>query len=147
MVYRFILIIIFSFTAFSAFAQEKRQGWFRTFIHSAIFVDSTRREPKKGQVVDEERALRKYNGKTIGKIVVSRHDVYEKRRSLFQRAANWAHIVTMEKIVRNDLLMAEGDVFDAARMDVEEELFGDAGDDDPDWKPINLDELPEDEEE
>ncbi len=40
-----------------------------------------------------------------------------------------------------------GDVFDAARMDVEEELFGDAGDDDPDWKPINLDELPEDEEE
>ncbi len=116
MVYRFILIIIFSFTAFSAFAQEKRQGWFRTFIHSAIFVDSTRREPKKGQVVDEERALRKYNGKTIGKIVVSRHDVYEKRRSLFQRAANWAHIVTMEKIVRNDLLMAEGDVFDATKV-------------------------------
>lgn len=40
-----------------------------------------------------------------------------------------------------------GNPFDAARMDVEEELWGDddAGyDDDPDWKPINLDELPED---
>ena len=36
------------------------------------------------------------------------------------------------------------DVFDEARMDVEEELFGE-DDDDPDWRPINLDELPEDE--
>lgn len=43
------------------------------------------------------------------------------------------------------------DAFDAARMDVEEELFGEATDeadggedDDPDWRPINLDELPED---
>jgi ribosome-binding factor A len=35
------------------------------------------------------------------------------------------------------------DVFEAARMDVDEELFG-ADDDDPDWEPINLDELPED---
>lgn len=37
------------------------------------------------------------------------------------------------------------DAFDAARLDVEEELFGDEDDDDPDWKPINLDELPDDE--
>lgn len=33
------------------------------------------------------------------------------------------------------------DVFEAARLDVEEELLDD---DDPDWQPINLDELPED---
>lgn len=42
------------------------------------------------------------------------------------------------------------DAFDAARMDVEEELFGDGDDgyeDDPAWKPINLDELPKDDEE
>lgn len=40
--------------------------------------------------------------------------------------------------------------FDAARMEVEEELWGDDDDgyeDDPDWKPINLDELPEDDDE
>ena len=37
------------------------------------------------------------------------------------------------------------DVFDAARMDVEDELFGDDDDDDPDWRPINLDDLPDDE--
>lgn len=37
----------------------------------------------------------------------------------------------------------DGDLFDQARMDVEEDLFGD-GDDDPDWRPINLDELPTD---
>lgn len=37
------------------------------------------------------------------------------------------------------------DLFDAARMDVEEELWGgEEDDDDPDWKPINLDELPKD---
>ena len=41
------------------------------------------------------------------------------------------------------------DPFDAARMDVEEEVlgddFGDDGmDDDPDWTPIDLDELPDD---
>lgn len=35
------------------------------------------------------------------------------------------------------------DVFEQARMDVEEDLFGEA-DDDPDWRPINLDELPQD---
>jgi len=35
------------------------------------------------------------------------------------------------------------DLFDAARMDVEEELFGDDMDD-PEWRPINLDELPDD---
>jgi ribosome-binding factor A len=43
------------------------------------------------------------------------------------------------------------DPFDAARMDVEEEVLGeddasDFGDDDPDWKPVNLDELPDDDE-
>lgn len=42
--------------------------------------------------------------------------------------------------------MPEGDdAFDVARMDVEEELFGEAEeDDDPNWRPINLDELPDD---
>lgn len=35
------------------------------------------------------------------------------------------------------------DLFDAARMDVEDELFGDDADD-PEWRPINLDELPDD---
>ena len=39
-----------------------------------------------------------------------------------------------------------GDVFDEARMDVEDELFGDEEEDDPDWTPIDLDELPEDDE-
>lgn len=38
-----------------------------------------------------------------------------------------------------------GDLFEQARMDVEEDLLG--GDEDPDWRPINLDELPEDEDE
>lgn len=38
------------------------------------------------------------------------------------------------------------DLFEAARQDVEEELFGDEAEDDPDWKPINLDELPDDDE-
>lgn len=37
------------------------------------------------------------------------------------------------------------DPFEAARMDVEEELWGDGDeDDDPAWRPINLDELPDD---
>lgn len=42
------------------------------------------------------------------------------------------------------------DPFEAARLDVEEELLGDDyeggadEDDDPDWRPINLDELPDD---
>ncbi len=36
------------------------------------------------------------------------------------------------------------DPFDAARQDVEEEILDDAfADDDPAWKPVNLDELPE----
>lgn len=39
------------------------------------------------------------------------------------------------------------DVFETARHDVEEELFGDDLNDDPDWRPINLDELPDDEHE
>ena len=38
----------------------------------------------------------------------------------------------------------DGDVFDAARRDVEEELLDDGAEDDADWKPINLDELPDD---
>lgn len=36
------------------------------------------------------------------------------------------------------------DLFEQARMDVEEDLFGDSDNDDPDWQPINLDELPHD---
>ncbi len=41
---------------------------------------------------------------------------------------------------------AEQDPFDAARMEVEEEILDDGAfdDDDPDWKPIDLDGLPED---
>lgn len=40
-----------------------------------------------------------------------------------------------------------GDLFDEARMDVEEDLWGEEGeDDDPAWRPINLDELPDDDE-
>lgn len=45
-------------------------------------------------------------------------------------------------------LSEDMDPFEAARLDVEEELLGDGYDegmdDDPDWRPINLDELPDD---
>lgn len=48
---------------------------------------------------------------------------------------------------RDDLPAADivdaTDLFEAARRDVEDELFDD--EDDPEWRPINLDELPDDE--
>lgn len=40
----------------------------------------------------------------------------------------------------------EVDVFETARQEIEEELL-DTDDDDPSWRPINLDELPEDDDE
>lgn len=41
----------------------------------------------------------------------------------------------------------EGDVFETARRDVEDELFDDGDAEDPDWEPIDLSELPEDDDE
>jgi hypothetical protein len=115
-VLRFLLVISLIFTSLPAFAQEQQRGRVGTFIRQTIFVDSTRRAAKEGQVVDEERAFRKYNGKTIGTITISRHDVFERRRSLFQKGANWMHVTTRESTVRSDLLVAEGDIFDASKV-------------------------------
>lgn len=115
MVYRFLLIILLFFAAIPAFAQDKQQGWLGSIIRHTILVDTIRRAPSK-HVIDEERSLRKYNGKTIGKISFDRHDVFERRRSVFQKVANWSHVVTMESVVRGDLLFTEGDKFDAARV-------------------------------
>ncbi len=66
--------------------------------------------------MDEEEILKEFNGSTIGSIYFDSHDVFETRRSLFQKAANWMHVVTMERTLRNDLLFSEGDVFDAATV-------------------------------
>ena len=51
------------------------------------------------------------------------------------------------KAVKHSVNAVPADPFEAARAAVDEELFGDDDDgydDDPDWKPINLDELPDD---
>lgn len=48
--------------------------------------------------------------------------------------------------VKAGLTAGAVDAFDEARMEVEDDLWGDDDgyEDDPDWKPINLDELPDD---
>jgi hypothetical protein len=116
LVLRYLLVISLFLASIPAFAQEKQQGRLGSLVRRTIFVDTTRRAPRAGQVVDQEKILRRHNGKTIGSIYFDRNNVFERRRSLFQKAANWSHVVTMEQTIKNDLLFSEGDVFDAAKI-------------------------------
>lgn len=65
-----------------------------------------------GQVVDEALYYEKYEGRTIGNIVIDRKDIYEDATRGSQKFLNKAHVMTRHKVVRRDLLFKSGDKLD-----------------------------------
>ena len=141
--------------------------------HAKVFVsvwgDDGRREKSMGILRNNATRLKGMIGRPLGtKVVPSLHFEFDDTvanademsrliRDARQTDAN-PEPLTPEEIAqltsagadkggkRSRVEVEGGDLFDVARLDVDEELFGDEEfADDPDWEPINLDELPDDE--
>lgn len=110
--HRFFFILFLLLTATNVAAQQRERHGLGRLIQRAVTVDTTRRN---AQVIDEEQQLRRYDGKRIGTITFERSDIFSHSRSFFQKAANGIHTRTRERVVRQDLLLREGDIFDAAK--------------------------------
>lgn len=79
-------------------------GWF--------FVRPRTDTVQNGRVLDENRALAAYAGKTIGDIHVERQQVFRSDGNWLRRTGNKLHALTEERVVRRDLLFKSGDTFD-----------------------------------
>ncbi len=79
-------------------------GWF--------FVRPRTDTAQNGRVLDENRALAAYAGKTIGDIHVERQQVFRSDGNWLRRTGNKLHALTEERVVRRDLLFKSGDTFD-----------------------------------
>lgn len=65
-----------------------------------------------GQVLDESRLLRPYEGKTIGEICVERLPVFGSDGNWFERTGNNLHVQTRDQVIRRDLLVKSGERLD-----------------------------------
>lgn len=82
---------------------------FTRFMYDIMTKEPRRDSSNYIKHVDEEKALQRYAGKTIGDITVERHDVFDKAKSFVQKSANGIHVITYEKIIRRDLFFKSGD--------------------------------------
>lgn len=95
-------------------AQERQRRGLGRLIRRVVIVDTTHRAG--AHFIDEEGMLRRYDGKTIGSITIVRNDIFATNRNFLERAANAIHTRTREDVVRQDLLLREGDTFSAATV-------------------------------
>ena len=81
-------------------------------LYRWLFVRPTPDTTRNGRVLDESRALARYEGKTIGNITIERRQVFDPDGNWFERTGNRVHALTAERVVRRDLLFRPGDRFD-----------------------------------
>ncbi len=79
------------------------------FMFDVLIRTPKRDTTMQGRLIDEAAEIEKYAGKTIGDITIERLDVFEKAKSVVQKAANNIHVVTNEKVIRQDLFYKPGD--------------------------------------
>jgi len=81
-------------------------------LYRWLFVKPTPDTTKNGRVLDENRELARYEGKTIGNVDIEREPVFRPGGNWFERAGNKLHVLTRERVIRRDLLFRPGDKFD-----------------------------------
>lgn len=81
-------------------------------LYGWLFVRSHTDTVQNGRVLDENRALAAYEGKTIGNIRIERQQVFRSDGNWFRRTGNKLHALTEERVIRRDLLFKPGDPFD-----------------------------------
>lgn len=80
-------------------------------LYGWLFVRSHTDTVQNGRVLDENRALAAYEGKTIGNIRIERQQVFRSDGNWFRRTGNKLHALTEERVIRRDLLFKPGDPF------------------------------------
>ena len=65
-----------------------------------------------GRVLDENRMLEPFEGKTVGEVRIEREQVFDPDGNWLERTGNKLHVLTRERIIRRDLLFRTGDSFD-----------------------------------
>lgn len=98
----------------SLHSKSTRKAFPRMLYHS---VFRRRRDTTKtGMVIDEAEYYKKYEGRTIGKIVIDREDIYEDATKGMKRFLNQAHVMTRRKVIKRDLLFKSGDKLDPQEL-------------------------------
>ena len=97
-------------------------------LYDLMFTSSNKNNSNNTDLQQRRFPYKKYNGKTIRKITIKRIDVFgpevynlkEEPRNFLEKSANKVHINTSERIIRNYLIMEEGQIFnDFKRADNE----------------------------
>lgn len=81
-------------------------------LYGILFTRPAADSAADGRTVDESAEFRRFAGKRIGDITIEREPVFDTGGNWLERTGNRIHRITRERIVRRDLFIRSGDVFD-----------------------------------
>ena len=81
-------------------------------LYRMFFIRPVPDTTSNGRILDESSELQPFEGKTIGRIVIERAQVFRPDGNWLQRTGNKTHALTRERVVRRDLLFRSGDRLD-----------------------------------
>ena len=86
---------------------------FPRLLYKILFTDPKTRN---NLDVDEGEELLRFDGRRIGRITIRRDEVFGHRHTVAARLGNGIHVLTAESTIRRDLLIREGQTFDASTL-------------------------------
>ncbi|MDR2886069.1 MAG: hypothetical protein LBU95_04735 [Rikenellaceae bacterium] len=98
---------------YDTIASRYAQGRFSGLLYRSMFVRGAEEGEDAGKAVDESALYRPYEGRTISRIDIFRHDLIGRDSLWIERAANSLHTLTAEAVIRHDLLYKAGQRLDA----------------------------------
>ncbi|MBE6181356.1 MAG: hypothetical protein E7148_01495 [Rikenellaceae bacterium] len=81
-------------------------------LYKTFFRLPKRDTTASGRVLDETKALKRYEGKIIGDIRIVRNQIFQNDSNWLERVGNKLHTLTRERIIRRDLLFHSGEEVD-----------------------------------
>lgn len=98
-------------------ADEKKRNGLSRLIQNTISAPKRDRQAELEAARKDMEYFSRYDGKTIGQVVIVRNNVFDRDTERWgERKVNAIHRLTRESQIRKDLFIRPGDVFDAATI-------------------------------
>ncbi|MCD8073123.1 MAG: hypothetical protein LUE10_08175 [Alistipes sp.] len=95
-------------------SKTTRRGFSRMLYRS--FFRKTRDTTALGRIYDETEYFGRFEGLTIGNVILDRSDVYDQTDTWIKRLMLNTHVLTRRKVLRRDLLFSPGDTVNAQQL-------------------------------
>lgn len=92
-------------------AERARSGGFSKWLHSMLIV-TPRSQRREGEVIDETKIFAPYEGRVINEVQIETRPLFDRARSVLQKAMAAVHSPTWKYTIRRDLMFRVGDEID-----------------------------------